>query len=478
MREAAEVQELALFLAFVEQAKLERSTDAVRVVTPPQAHRPPLRFADPTPGLRAALDMLAGGGGTLPDLAAAVLQHDGPLGFASLHQAIEQLDRCALLARTATEGGAPLARVEPVSLYYRHGALRVEPGKSFALSRFACIRRVGECLLVESPLGHARVWLYSSTAAAALGVLCHPQTPDELAGAVSGLDEVSARGLMTLLADAAVLRSVEGSDMRLEDADPTLAPWEFHDLLFHARSRLGRHSNGFGGTYRFQGRFDAPPLFKPQMSEDVIALSPPDLERRAREDRPFSAVLESRRSLRDHGESPLELGQLAELLYRSARVQKYAEQAGVSFRPHPGGGALHELELYPLVHRCAGLEPALYHYNAAHHQLERLPAPAGYRDALLKMAAVTAELKSPPQVLIVVTARFQRIQWKYESMAYSVILKNVGALYQTMYLVATAMGLAPCALGGGHSDLFAAAAGLDYLAETSVGEFILGSVRG
>ena len=59
-------------------------------------------------------------------------------------------------------------------------------------------------------------------------------------------------------------------------------------------------------------------------------------------------------------------------------------------------------------------------------------------------------------------------------MAYSVILKNVGALYQTMYLVATAMGLAPCGLGGGHSDLFAAAAGLDYLAETSVGEFILG----
>jgi hypothetical protein len=37
------------------------------------------------------------------------------------------------------------------------------------------------------------------------------------------------------------------------------------------------------------------------------------------------------------------------------------------------------------------------------------------------------------------------------------------------------MGLAPCALGGGHSDLFAEAAGLDYYAETSVGEFILGT---
>ena len=62
-------------------------------------------------------------------------------------------------------------------------------------------------------------------------------------------------------------------------------------------------------------------------------------------------------------------------------------------------------------------------------------------------------------------------------MAYNVMLKNVGVLYQTLYLVATAMDLAPCALGGGDSDLFARAVGLDYFAETSVGEFLLGSKR-
>lgn len=60
-------------------------------------------------------------------------------------------------------------------------------------------------------------------------------------------------------------------------------------------------------------------------------------------------------------------------------------------------------------------------------------------------------------------------------MAYATTLKNVGVLYQTMYLVATAMGLAPCALGGGDSDRFAAAVGSDYYTETSVGEFLLGS---
>jgi hypothetical protein len=44
-------------------------------------------------------------------------------------------------------------------------------------------------------------------------------------------------------------------------------------------------------------------------------------------------------------------------------------------------------------------------------------------------------------------------------------------------LAATATGMAPCALGGGDADRFARAAGTDYHAETSVGEFLLGSQR-
>jgi len=94
---------------------------------------------------------------------------------------------------------------------------------------------------------------------------------------------------------------------------------------------------------------------------------------------------------------------------------------------------------------------------------------------LLDDACGSAGLNTPPDVLITLAARFQRMAWKYQAMAYAVTLKNVGALYQQMYLVATAMHLAPCGLGGGDSDQFAEAAGLDYYAETSVGEFLLSS---
>ena len=73
------------------------------------------------------------------------------------------------------------------------------------------------------------------------------------------------------------------------------------------------------------------------------------------------------------------------------------------------------------------------------------------------------------------TSRFGRLAWKYRSMAYAATLKDVGIVTQQMYLAATAMGLAPCALGGGDSDLFARAFGIDYYEEPAVGEFVLGT---
>jgi hypothetical protein len=44
-----------------------------------------------------------------------------------------------------------------------------------------------------------------------------------------------------------------------------------------------------------------------------------------------------------------------------------------------------------------------------------------------------------------------------------------------VYLTATAMGLAPCAIGTGDAALMARILDTDYAAESSVGEFLLGS---
>lgn len=70
------------------------------------------------------------------------------------------------------------------------------------------------------------------------------------------------------------------------------------------------------------------------------------------------------------------------------------------------------------------------------------------------------------------------MSWKYQGMAYAAILKHVGVMYQQLYLVTTALGLAPCAIGAGNSDRFAAAARTHYYEETSVGEFVVSGTPG
>jgi SagB-type dehydrogenase family enzyme len=186
--------------------------------------------------------------------------------------------------------------------------------------------------------------------------------------------------------------------------------------------------------------------------------------------------MQTRRSIRKHASTPLTRQQLAEFLYRTVRVVEHGSnhEGDWTRRRYPGGGGLYELEVYPVIGSCSELEPGLYHYRPGDHALTLLQSATPEVLQLLREAGITAAMSAPPQVLFVITCRFARVSSKYESIAYSLCLKDAGVLLQTMYLVATAMGLAPCALGGGDSDLFARASTLPYLEEGAVGEFVLG----
>ena len=158
---------------------------------------------------------------------------------------------------------------------------------------------------------------------------------------------------------------------------------------------------------------------------------------------PYSDV--RMRAVRFATEAPLTSRQLGEFLGHVARLRDYATSSHdeVSRRFYPGGGARYELEIYPLVHDVDGLTPGAYHYDPADHVLEHLSDDTPAVRASLAFAGRVATRQSPPPVLLVVTARFGRVAWKYESIAYSLVLKHVGVLYAVMYDTATAMGLSP-----------------------------------
>jgi SagB-type dehydrogenase family enzyme len=387
--------------------------------------------------------------------------------------------------RSVAVDGVPLATLHATSPYFAPAPGEAAAERTYRLSRFAYTRaEAGESLL-ESPRAHCRVTLHDHRAAAAAHVLAAGCRGAEIAERVPGLTPAAGLELLSLLLAAGMALETESDGLGDEDRSAALRTWEFHDLLFHARSRAGRHGRATGGTYRFLGVLDPPPILKPADGLPDIELPRPDLARLEREDPPFAAVQEGRRSIRDYG-PPLTAAQLGEFLYRVGRVADYwdGEVQGphgpvpvpTAPRPYPSGGGLYELELYPLVQHCNGIAPGLYHYDPEHHGLRSVAISAENLRALLGDAGHSTGIPVENlQIAILITARFQRLAWKYASIAYSIILKDAGVLYQTMYLAATAMGLAPCGVGGGNSDLFARATGSDYYAETTVGEFLLGS---
>lgn len=147
-----------------------------------------------------------------------------------------------------------------------------------------------------------------------------------------------------------------------------------------------------------------------------------------------------------------------------------------SSRPYPSGGACYPLEVYVAVDRCTGLEAGLYHYDSLRHVLSPCGAHAAVGELLDDARIATAGSETAP-ALVILSARFARVSWKYRSIAYATILKDVGVLLQTMYLVTTAMGLAGCAVGAGNATLFARAIGTEWHEESSVGEFLIGSAH-
>lgn len=431
-----------------------------------------VRLPDLPRGIRAALAGMASGDTPELDAQREVTSADGVNGALRWQALLNQLDTMSLLERTVLTDAGLIARLRPAIRGRSPGTATRAPEMA-RLSRFAAVRAVDGTLVAERPGGHAIVELYPA-AAGVLGALADWAPARHGA---PGLPPRAAYAVASLLAGAGLL-APGGPDDDLESTDPALAQWSPADLWLHATSRCTRLGSGYGGSYPLAGRFPPLPALPDRRPGPRIELPHPDLELAAKADPPFTQVLEDRRSVRSHDPAaPITLTQLAELLYRTARVRRVFDGEGqeLADRPYPCGGAVHELEIYPLITGCAGLPAGLWHYAASDHALERVAEPGPATAVLVAGARAASQMQADPQVTLIISARFGRVMWKYQAIAYSLVLKHVGVLYQTIYLVATAMGLAVCALGGGDAADFAAASGLPYLAEGSVGELVVGS---
>lgn len=382
---------------------------------------------------RILLDRLAAGPCDLIELLASDVTRARALGT---------LGARGFLRTTMHHNGRPL-------LSFTGSPLGCSATGPLALSRFALVRREEDRMVLESSRTGVVVDVHDP---ALLAVLAKPERHRWARPAVELL---TAQGFLV----------PEGS----ENDDFDLAKWSPHELWFHTRSHAGEDGGPWGGTHWAEGRFEPLPARRPEFPGPAVQLPEPGV--------PAEPVVGRTVRAQDHA-NPMTLDQLSEFLHRTVRMSR-VWTAGVNElveRPYPSGGALHELELYPVVTAVRGLPKGFYHYDSAQHVLRLVREDGPLVRRFANRAARAANLGRSPQVLLVISARFGRVMWKYQSMAYALTLKNTGVLTAAMYAVATGMGLAPCAIGGSDGDLFARATGLDTTTESTVGEFVLGSV--
>ncbi|MCB9554484.1 MAG: SagB family peptide dehydrogenase [Deltaproteobacteria bacterium] len=258
--------------------------------------------------------------------------------------------------------------------------------------------------------------------------------------------------------------------------------WEVHDYwhMLHtatARGGVGRLTN--------QKSVSAPPAVRPGWENASVI----ELPRQLAELAPASLdqLLDLRQTVRRYAKRPLALAELSRLLWSGMRnTQSPREnttlQMEIIRRPYPSGGSTYSLELYIIVppDGLETVEPGVYHYCPARHLLERLESIEQHVSQIRRNAlgAAGVERQDGGQPLIfALTSRVGRVSYKYEGNAHALIAREVGCVYQTLYLLCANMDLAPCALGlsGLGSSELAEIGGFDPHLETVVGYMLVGA---
>ena len=406
----------------------------------------------------------------------------GRAGDKEINLLVQRLARSGLLEYRLgpARGGRDSVVIEPQTADYSPQISKIANTDTIALSRFAYLRRRGTEMVLESPRAAALFRIADPKMAAALVTLSKPQKISRYR------KERGFPGLefLGLLMDCQILFRLRDDDtdgLRPSEGDPGLVLWDFHDLLFHTHSTEGRQASPIGGLYSYSDLMVPLPAVRPPWPGKSVdlggAVTPPPS--------PFVGLLDARHSIRDFDDGrPITLAELATLLQTTARVRakwtapsdmgEEGPEVSYASRPYPSGGAAYELELYLAVNQCEGLARGFYHYDAERHALTPIETRTHDLDAQLSDAEFAIGASGAPQIVITIAARFGRVSWKYSSVAYSLILKDVGVLTQTLYLAATDMGLGGCAIGTTNIDRFARMTGLEFSTEGPVGQFALG----
>jgi SagB-type dehydrogenase family enzyme len=286
-------------------------------------------------------------------------------------------------------------------------------------------------------------------------VVMQPSTPTWIALR----SEVAGPCLCSLAAGSNAARLSEVELLFLDngfltvDEEPAQFSWEFHDAVFHGASAHGYGTDrGYGATSAKSASLlkrlsDRLPLTNGRMIDLAEAGTYPcGME-----------VMARRRTRREFSARPVSWHSLGSLLGLALRTQSVAYVSPMEYyalHPYPSGGARDEImTLLARAHDAQDEAFLAVYLNREHKLFRYYQSQELALEAIKALSAVCHVGKTRPSVALLFTADYERMATKYEAIAYATMLRNVGAIYQTVSLVAEALNLATCAVGGGWGHL-------------------------
>ncbi|TGQ74826.1 SagB/ThcOx family dehydrogenase [Mesorhizobium sp. M00.F.Ca.ET.186.01.1.1] len=186
------------------------------------------------------------------------------------------------------------------------------------------------------------------------------------------------------------------------------------------------------------------------------------------DDNELLALMAQRRTNRTVAAPTITARQLSDCLFAGMGITGETSNC-VSALPlgmTPSGGARNPYEAYVVALGVEGLEPGVYHYSAADHDLGRISA-----NHLPKISDLVGgqDWADAMPCLILLCARLDRTMWKYEDAnAYRVVLIEAGHIGQNMMLAATKHGLSACPTAALSHSAIKRLLGLDRLIDAPI----------
>ena len=165
------------------------------------------------------------------------------------------------------------------------------------------------------------------------------------------------------------------------------------------------------------------------------------------------AALAARRSVRRFSPDPLDIAQLAQLLWAAQGVTH-----GRGMRTAPSAGATFPLETYAVAGAVEGLDAGVYRYEPEGHQLQSVIA-GDQREAVRRDALAQPMLAQAP-ITIALAAVYGRTGARYKGRAEMYVHVEAGHAAQSVCLMAVALGLGACCVGAFSDDAIHAAVGM------------------